>query len=69
MKVIFVVIEFVRRIRSRWYTFIFKRMLNSYGSVGVNNFCKIARTARVDVGERFSSNGLMISGVGGGENR
>ena len=40
-------------------------MLHSYGSVGVNNFCKIARTATVDVGFNFNSNGLIISGFGG----
>lgn len=59
------IIRVIRRVRSRWYTFLFKKMLNSYGSVGVNNFCKVARTAKVDVGNKFSSNGLVISGLGG----
>ena len=51
--------------KSKYYTFLFKQMLHSYGSVGVNNYCKIARTATVDVGYKFSSNGLTISGLGG----
>lgn len=47
-----------------WYTFLFKRMLHSYKSVGVNNFCTISRLSKVDVGEHFSSNGLAITGMG-----
>ncbi|WP_448789132.1 acyltransferase [Bacteroides graminisolvens] len=54
----------VRKIRTWYYTFIFKRMLHSYGSLGVNSFCKVSSTARVDVGYNFSSNGLTISGLG-----
>lgn len=53
-----------RSLRSLFYTMIFKRMLNSYKSVGVNKFCKISRGAIVDVGEGFCSNGLEISGFG-----
>lgn len=65
-RVLFSVLTCIRRIRSKYYTFLFKQMLHSYGSVGVNNYCKIARTATVDVGYKFSSNGLTISGMGGG---
>ncbi len=54
--------------RTHWYTFLFKRMLHSYGSVGVNNFCKVARTVKVDVGYHLNSNGLIITGTGGGKN-
>ncbi len=64
-KIVYVFLKLIRRLRSKWYSFLFKRMLNSYGSVGVNNFCKVARTAKVDVGYHFNSNGLTISGMGG----
>lgn len=63
--IILLLLKFFRDIRSKYYTFLFKRMLHSYGSVGVNNFCKISSTAKVDVGNKFSSNGLIISGLGG----
>ena len=53
-----------RRLKSLYYTFLFKQMLHSFGSVGVNNYCKISSAAKVDVGNKFSSNGLTISGVG-----
>lgn len=59
------VLTCIRRMKSKYYTFLFKQMLHSYVSVGVNNYCKIARTATVDVGKKFSSNGLTISGLGG----
>ena len=59
------IITIVRRMRTHWYTFLFKRMLHSYGSVGVNNFCKVARTVKVDVGYQLNSNGLIITGTGG----
>lgn len=62
------IITIVRRMRTHWYTFLFKRMLHSYGSVGVNNFCKVARTVKVDVGYHLNSNGLIITGTGGGKN-
>ena len=64
-KILLSVLNFIRRVKSKYYTFLFKQMLHSYGSVGVNNYCKIARTATVDVGYKFSSNGLTISGLGG----
>lgn len=64
-KILLMAITFLRRVKSKYYTFLFKQMLHSYGSVGVNNYCKIARTAKVDVGNKFSSNGLTISGLGG----
>lgn len=63
-RILFGLIRISRRIRTFWYTFIFKRMLHSYGSVGVNNMCRISRTAQVDIGWKFSSNGLIITGKG-----
>ena len=62
--ILFSLVNCFRYLSGRFYTFLFKRMLHSYGSVGVNNFCKIARTAKVDVGFNFNSNGLIISGLG-----
>lgn len=57
----------VRKVKSRFYTFLFKKMLHSYGDgLGVNEFCKVSSTATVDVGYKFSSNGLVITGLGGG---
>lgn len=64
-RIILSILTVIRSLRSKYYTFLFKRMLHSYGSVGVNNFCKVSSTAKVDVGNKFSSNGLVISGRGG----
>lgn len=63
-KVLFCIVNTYRRLLGKYYTFLFKQMLHSYGSVGVNNFCKVARTAKVNIGNNFSSNGLIISGMG-----
>ena len=54
----------LRRLRSRYYTFLVKRMLHSYGSIGVNGFSKVSSTARVDVGHHVSFNGISIVGLG-----
>lgn len=64
-RIIFFVLTLLKRIRSKYYTFLFRRMLHSHGSVSVNNLCKVSRSARVDIGNHFSSNGLIISGQGG----
>lgn len=64
-KILFLILSFYRRVSGKMYSFIFKRMLHSYGSVGVNNFCMVSRTAKVDVGYHFNSNGIVISGMGG----
>lgn len=64
-RILFEILRLIRRLHSKFYTFLFKRMLHSYGSVGVNGFCRVSQTAKVDVGEHFSSNGLTISGLGG----
>lgn len=64
-RIILNILTVMRRLRSKYYTFLFKHMLHSYGSVGVNNFCKVASTATVDVGHHLSSNGLIITGMGG----
>lgn len=63
-KLLYLIISSYKRLSGRIYTFLFKRMLHSYGSVGVNNFCKVARTAKVDVGYHLNSNGLIITGMG-----
>lgn len=65
--VLFVVNNF-KRLRSGWYTFLIKRMVHSYRSIGVNGYSKISSTATVDVGHHVSFNGMTISGLGG-ENR
>lgn len=58
------IIKPLRRLRSRFYTFFFKRMLHSYGSVGVNGKSWISSTAVVDVGNHVSFNGIRITGRG-----
>lgn len=63
-KLLYLIISSYKRLSGRIYTFLFKRMPHSYGSVGVNNFCKVARTAKVDVGYHLNSNGLIITGMG-----
>lgn len=62
-RMLFEILRLIRRLRSKYYTFLFKRMLHSYGNVGVNKFCRVSRTAKVDVGECFSYNSLIISGA------
>lgn len=60
------ILRIIRKIEGRISTFLFKRMLHSYGDgLGVNGFCKVASTAKVDIGYKFSSNGLIITGMGG----
>lgn len=49
---------------SWYYTSICKRMLHSYGLIGVNGYSKISSTAIVDVGHYVSFNGMEISGWG-----
>ena len=51
--------------KSKYYTFLFKRMLHSYGSVGVNGMSWISSAAIVDVGDHVSFNGIRITGQGG----
>jgi hypothetical protein len=58
-------IKSIRNIKSKWFTFLFKHMLHSYGSVGVNGMSKISTTAIVDVGDFVSFNGVTITGWGG----
>lgn len=58
------VINMVRRMKSKYYTFLTKRMLRSYKSIGVNGFSKISSTAIVNVGHHVSFNGMNISGLG-----
>lgn len=65
-KLIVKVLHIWCKARSWYYTILLKRMLHSYGSIGVNGFSKISSTALVDVGQHVSFNGIHISGVGGG---
>lgn len=64
-KIVLFVVNNFRRLRSGWYTFLIKRMVHSYGSIGVNGYSKISSTATVDVGHHVSFNGMTISGLGG----
>lgn len=64
-KALFSSLKYLRRIKSCYYTFLCKRMLHSYGSIGVSNYSKISSTAIVDVGYHVSFNGMRISGWGG----
>ena len=57
-------VVFLRKLRTAYYSFIFKRMLHSYEHVSVNNYCRISRTAKVVAGHHVYSNGLTISGMG-----
>ena len=59
------IIKWIRRLRSKYYTFLTKRMLHSYKSIGVNGLSKISSTAVVDVGHHVNFNGIHISGLGG----
>ena len=64
-KICLIIIDLARRIKTLFFTSLLKSMLNSYGDfLGANGFCKISRTAKVDVGLKFSSNGLAINGIG-----
>lgn len=63
-KLLLIFINFYRRLRGKWYTFLTKRMLHSYESIGVNGYCKISSTAKVDVGKKVSFNGMRICGQG-----
>lgn len=62
-EIVYKLLRTIRKIKSFYYTFLFKRMLQSYGDhLGVNAFCKVASTAKVNVGCHFSSNGLAVGG-------
>lgn len=63
-RIVLSIIKWVRRLKSKYYTFLTKRMLHSYESVGVNGLSKISSTAIVDVGHHVSFNGINISGLG-----
>lgn len=64
-KIATIVLRICRRGKSKWYTFLCKKMLHSYGSVGCNGYTQISSTAKVDVGHHVSFNGAKISGWGG----
>ena len=64
-RILIKVIHTVRRIKGKYYTFLTKRMLHSYQSIGVSIYSKISSTAIVDVGHHVSFNGMTISGRGG----
>lgn len=64
-KVVMFFITLYRDIKSKWHTFLCKKMLHSYGSIGVNGLSVISSSAVVDVGNHVSFNGLRVSGRGG----
>lgn len=64
-KILFSAIKIYRRIRSRFWSHIFKMQCSKCGShVGVSTFCRISADASVSVGDYFHSNGLHIMGGG-----
>lgn len=66
MKLFYFLYSFGRRIRSKVYTALFKRMIHSHGKkLGCNSFCLSSRKAVVDVGENVNFNGIRIIGFGG----
>lgn len=64
-KVLLSVIKIYRRIRSRFWSYIFKMQCRKCGShVGVSTFCRISSDAAVEVDDHFHSNGIKIMGGG-----
>ena len=63
-KLLLPIIGWIRKLRSKFYTFLFKQMLHSFGSVGVNGKSWISSTAVVDVGYHVCFNGIRIVGKG-----
>lgn len=63
-KIVLFIVNKFRGLQSKWYTFLIKRMVHSYGSIGANGYSKISSTATVDVGHHVSFNGMTISGRG-----
>lgn len=64
-KLLLSILKIYRRIRSRFWSKIFKIQCVKTGShVGISCFCRISHDAKVEVGDYFHSNGLRISGEG-----
>lgn len=64
-KILLSLIKIYRRIRSRFWSRIFKMQCSKCGPhVGVSTFCRISADANVEVGEHFHSNGLKVLGGG-----
>ena len=64
-KILLSVVKIYRRIRSRFWSHIFKIQCSKCGSnVGVSTFCRISADADVEVADYFHSNGLKIMGGG-----
>ena len=56
----------IRKIMSRFYTFLCKRRMVTYGEyLGVNSLSIISRKAKVSVGNHVNFNGMRIIGMGG----
>lgn len=56
----------IRKIMSRFYTFLCKRRMVAYGEhLGVNSLSIISRKAKVSVGDYVNFNGVRIIGCGG----
>lgn len=64
-KILLPVLKFYRRMRSRFWSYVFKMQCRKCGpKVGVSTFCRISADACVEVGEHFHSNGLKVLGGG-----
>ena len=69
-KIIYGLLGFYRKIRGACCTFWLKRQFVSYGShVGAARIPKVSRISKVSCGSYCSFNGLIVNGLGGGENR
>lgn len=64
-KIVIYIIKLFRKIRSRFYSVVFKIQCHRHGKhVGCSTFCRISGSAIVDVDDYFHSNGLKVSGCG-----
>ena len=62
----FFILRLEKRIYSGFCTFLFKKMIHSYGeNLGVNSFSISSSKALVDVGNNVNFNGIRIIGSGG----
>ena len=65
-KILYFVYGKIRRLQSLFCTFVFKRMIHSWGKgLGVNSFSLSSSKAIVDVGNNVNFNGVRIIGWGG----
>lgn len=65
-KILFFIYGQIRRLQSLFCTFVFKRMIHSWGKgLGVNSLSLSSSKATVDVGDNVNFNGVRIIGWGG----